>query len=394
MKKIKKLKNKCSGFVILFAMVFSAILLAVGLGVADIALKEIGFSTSAKSSNDSFLAADTGVECALFNDTEDIKAFSYDEESVNNDTSVECLGGFIDADFDPTEVLPTWRFVVPAPAGQNYCSIVAVIKNETQYYTKTDIISKGYNIGDSNCGSTNPNRIERELKVTYSTIPVPEPVAYWKFNETSGTTAADSSFAGGNNGTLSGWAVGVNPWVAGQINNAINFTGAGEIVSPGSPSTLDDLGPLTFSALIKPTNIGQGGNGTIISKTNGVGDMRFNLGGNNAVIFRKDFSGNDLSTKTNDNFITLGGWNHVVVTWDGSTSASGVHIYKVVGGDAIEAASYQSPTNATGAKDSDAALNFNIGNVAQLWHAFNGVIDEVKIFNKVLSKEEIETFLP
>ena len=64
----KTKKNKERGFVILFAVTLSSIILSIALGVANIALKEASFSTSARSTNNAFLAADTGAECALFHD--------------------------------------------------------------------------------------------------------------------------------------------------------------------------------------------------------------------------------------------------------------------------------------------------------------------------------------
>ncbi len=172
-RKILKLKNSKSGFVILFAVVFSSILLAVGLGVANVALKEINFSTSAKSSNDSFLAADNGVECALMNDKMTTSAFTATSTGVN------CLGSSI-IPFTQTSVIIgnpiwSWSFVLPPGStgvGQNYCSRVTVQKDSSNSsYTRTTITSQGYNLGDSLCNPTTTNRIERELVVTYGGIP-------------------------------------------------------------------------------------------------------------------------------------------------------------------------------------------------------------------------------
>src|ERR1035437_8041543 len=63
---LKVKKNR--GFVILFAVTLAALLLSIALGVANIALKEIKFGTSARDTNDAFFAADSGIEQALFND--------------------------------------------------------------------------------------------------------------------------------------------------------------------------------------------------------------------------------------------------------------------------------------------------------------------------------------
>lgn len=133
-----------AGFVILFAVTISSILLAIALGVANIAVKEVKFSTSAKDTNDAFFAADTGIEYALFHDK----------------TPSEYVPV-------PNEVF-TWDVVVTSP-GLNSCAKVSITKDNTSpSNTTTLIVSKGYNVGDvGTCISTNPNRIERELKVSY-----------------------------------------------------------------------------------------------------------------------------------------------------------------------------------------------------------------------------------
>lgn len=139
----KNLK-KNNGFVILFAVTISSILLVIALGVANVAVKEVKFSTLAKETNEAFFASDTGIEYALFHDK------------------------------TPSEYVPdvgtkqTWSIVV-AGAGGTSCAKVSITKDNTSPPdTTTLIISKGYNIGDvSTCDSTNRDRIERELKISY-----------------------------------------------------------------------------------------------------------------------------------------------------------------------------------------------------------------------------------
>jgi len=64
------------------------------------------------------------------------------------------------------------------------------------------------------------------------------PVVWYKFDETSGTTAADSS-GNGKNATLTNGPT----WVAGKINNAVNLDGSNDYVSApsGLVSTLNDF---------------------------------------------------------------------------------------------------------------------------------------------------------
>ena len=161
MKKILKIKEK-KGFVILFAVVVSSIVLTITMGVANIALKEVKFSTSARDSNYAFYAADTGAECALVND----KTPSY-FPLPGSPTALACANGSTPTYDTPTQ---TYRFIVTGLGSTTTsCSIVTVKKDD---YTSppnilTTIIAKGYNIGDSSCTSTNPDRIEREIRVTY-----------------------------------------------------------------------------------------------------------------------------------------------------------------------------------------------------------------------------------
>jgi len=66
---IKIIKNKYyskkfqykKGFVVLFAVMLSSIILAITIGIANISIREIKFSTGAKDTNNAFFAADAGA---------------------------------------------------------------------------------------------------------------------------------------------------------------------------------------------------------------------------------------------------------------------------------------------------------------------------------------------
>jgi hypothetical protein len=160
--KRKKLQKNNSGFVILFAVTISSIILAIALGLANIALKEIRFGTSAKEANEAFFAADTGAECALKNDQSTSNSFVQSGGSG----VVSCLGGNIGL----SGSFPTWTFVISGLGsdGQN-CAKVTVNKDAISSPPNiiTSIISKGYNLGDSACNFSSLNRIEREVELAY-----------------------------------------------------------------------------------------------------------------------------------------------------------------------------------------------------------------------------------
>src|SRR3990167_7435938 len=54
------------GFTILFAILASAALLIMALGITNITYKEIILSGSAREAGHALFAADTGAECALY----------------------------------------------------------------------------------------------------------------------------------------------------------------------------------------------------------------------------------------------------------------------------------------------------------------------------------------
>lgn len=67
------------------------------------------------------------------------------------------------------------------------------------------------------------------------------PIVWYKFNETSGATAADSS-GFGKNGTLNG----TTAWVSGKIFNAVDLNGANGYVSM-SASVVGSLNDFTVA---------------------------------------------------------------------------------------------------------------------------------------------------
>ncbi|MCX6752232.1 MAG: hypothetical protein NTZ87_01895 [Candidatus Nomurabacteria bacterium] len=154
------------GFVILFAVTLAAILLSIAIGVTNVALKEIKFSTSAKGTNDAFFAADTGIECALVNDKSTINSFT----QSGGPSSIQCIGLTITLTKTGTSLNPVWDFVVPSLGSSSQsCAKVKVTKDFS--LNTAVVVSKGYNNGSggdpSNWTCSNTNNVERELQVSY-----------------------------------------------------------------------------------------------------------------------------------------------------------------------------------------------------------------------------------
>lgn len=224
---------------------------------------------------------------------------------------------------------------------------------------------------------------------------------YWSFNGPdmlSSTTAADRSGAG-NTGTLTGGPARA----IGKIGQALRFDMVDDYVNAGSATSLDDLGPLSISVWINPNSIGEGGSlGKIIGKNGSVSDgsWQFSLvsttpcvsGGTptqtNSLFFTKVGTGSNVRAIrcAADNTVVFNEWQHYVVTWDGSTgyNNTGIHIYK----NGTEVSYVTTNTAAIAGAASDAALDLIIGNRAAADRTFDGEIDEVRIYNRVLTAAE------
>lgn len=147
--------QRSKGFAILFAVTLSAILLSIALGVTEIAYKQLKFSTSAKSTNDAFFAADTGIECALLYSKSTIPVFP---------STINCASQNISVNIVLSEPNTYLDFVITG-LGNSRTSCAKV--NITQGELETIVNSKGYDTGDSSCNPTNPDRIEREVETRY-----------------------------------------------------------------------------------------------------------------------------------------------------------------------------------------------------------------------------------
>lgn len=156
-----KLKRS-GGFVILFAVVLSSIILAVALNIVDILLKEVKFSASARDTNNAFFAADTGAECALFNDKSSGVSFL----ETGGTMVVNCLGIYNSLNCLDNVSVPfvgschKWSFTLTGlnSSGKG-CAMVSVDKSNP---LNTNVISKGYN----DCIQTT-NKVERVLELNY-----------------------------------------------------------------------------------------------------------------------------------------------------------------------------------------------------------------------------------
>jgi len=204
-------------------------------------------------------------------------------------------------------------------------------------------------------------------------------VAHWSFDEGTGTTVTDST-GNGHTGTINGasWKSGTD-CISGSC---LSFDGADDYVDMGSDTSLDNLGPLTYAAWIKSdvraTQI-------ILSKAGPnpwSPSIEFYLSSASPE-FRVRGNSQGLKRYADFGALTPTDWNHIVLTWDGSVNAANVHIYI----NGVET-TYRTTQDGTDIYDST-GKDMYIGSIENVASPFDGLIDDVRIYNIVLSNSEI-----
>jgi len=202
----------------------------------------------------------------------------------------------------------------------------------------------------------------------------------WKFDEGSGPTTADSS-GNGNTGTLEGGCV----WVPGRSGTAIQFNGTTSYVDCGNSATTNLLGSVSMSAWVKL-------NGAAYDQKIGANQNGF-FGGYKLCIYNSkvEFEVRDASNVAHLNrniaggtVMTVGTWYHVVGVYDDVN-----HIITTYVDGQLDRQMTGVPANALGSTTG----SFIIGREpfdATLYF-FNGIIDEVRVYNRVLTPTEIKS---
>jgi hypothetical protein len=199
-------------------------------------------------------------------------------------------------------------------------------------------------------------------------------VGHWKLDEDSGTTASDSS-THGNDGTL----INMDPatdWVPGQIDGALEFDGVNDhVLVPHIPS-LSLINQLTVAAWIcKGTTVGYDlalNKGTSGSKHNywfGTLDDEITFGFHDGGFREFNTSGVDLQTGT---------WYHIAATFNNANDSVRVYLN---GAEVDNWSPNEEPLTNT--------EDLYIGRT-QYGEYWDGKLDDVRIYNRVLDQTEIQ----
>ena len=195
-------------------------------------------------------------------------------------------------------------------------------------------------------------------------------VAAYGLNAGSGSSAADSS-AAGNTGTVSGatWTA------AGRYGSALSFDGINDWVTTPDANSLDLTNAMTLEAWVRPSALGSWRTVIFKERPGGVVYGLFaNQGGSRPL--GQVFIGSERNA-TGTSALPLNVWTHLATTYDGSF----VRLY--VNG------TLASSTAVTGAMAASTGV-LHLGGNSVWGEWFAGLIDEVRVYNRVRSAAEIQ----
>jgi hypothetical protein len=231
------------------------------------------------------------------------------------------------------------------------------LERDTTYYWRIDEIQPDGSVVTGDLWSFNTGRL----------------VAWWKLDDGSGNTVADSS-GNNRNGTLAGDV----SWIDGITGGALVFDGDGDYVDMGKDPGFDITNQITVSAWIKvsafdkdwQTIVAKGDRSWRLQRNRGENTLEFGCSG--LVVPGTDWGQIFGKTDVND-----GHWHHVTGVYDQEK------IYLYIDGS----------LDASAAAPGTIRVNEEpvyIGENSQMTNRFwNGTIDDVRIYNYALSAEKI-----
>ena len=189
-------------------------------------------------------------------------------------------------------------------------------------------------------------------------------VGYWSFDENNGSRVYDASTTNAD-GDITGPAT----WASGKLGTALTFNGTGNYVDVGNPTALRVTSG-TLQAWIKSSQTT--GTQAIIGKSDNYYVL---LSSNRIAIF--DFNTSTTCQET-AGLIADGAWHHIAVTFQSGVN-NGTTIYR----DGIATKTCTMTTV-------NQSSNVIIGDDFTHTQKFNGQLDEVKVYNRVLSPSEVK----
>ena len=208
--------------------------------------------------------------------------------------------------------------------------------------------------------------------------PVDEsPIAYWTMDDNAANTTVVDSSGRGNHGTAQRNTSSLT--AAGIIDGALTFNGSSDYVDCGSSTTLQGRQALTVSTWINGSSYAKAMNMIVCGDKKNL-DFCWGLRIDNSVANFFIRAGNYYAATGPT--LSANQWYHIVGVWNRTGGANNLRIY--VDGSLA----------GTATVNADMDANTVYVTIGRLYYPtinqyFNGLIDDVRIYNRVLSETEI-----
>ncbi|HEW78665.1 MAG TPA: hypothetical protein ENH34_01680 [Phycisphaerales bacterium] len=233
-------------------------------------------------------------------------------------------------------------------------------------------------------GQKPPYYVMKKVPTTVRSQPLEGLIAHWKFDEGSGNTAYDS--AGKNNGTIHG-----AKWTTGKIGEALSFNGDGDYVTVGSDVSIADIADnFTISLWANPLATHQIDSESATSWPGSAGQKYAIAPMHGDGMWGAGHVGAGISIGTNG----ISVYEHAdryfppLLVWEGTLSG---FTYVTVVYENKQPKLYVNGVLKKTGLTSQKIVHVLPGSIGGADYGyFKGLIDEVKIYNRALSAEEIK----
>jgi len=225
------------------------------------------------------------------------------------------------------------------------------------------------------------NVSSQSLSVSTTTPNTPSGiVAGFALNEGSGSIT-NSSYV-----PLTGTLVGSPAWTAGKYGNALNFSGT-NYVNLGNPASLQLTGSITLSAWINISS-NPWDDGAIIAKL-GSNSLGWQLKttpdtGSRTAAIQISSNGSDSIQRYSSAALALNTWYHIAGVYNASARTLDIYVNGVLNNGilsgTVPASMFNSTQNVNIAQRTGDPSTYN----------FRGIIDNVRVYNRVLNSSEIQ----
>jgi hypothetical protein len=269
-----------------------------------------------------------------------------------------------------------------AATGERFTGLIDEVKIYNYALTEDDIRLE-YNRGavvqlgatsTASNGTTPDNSSSREYCVPGDTATCNPPVAEWKFDENTGTTANDTS---GNNNT--GTLTNSPTWSPGKLGSAVRFDGVDDYVSVTSIASIRNISAITLSAWIKRNS--SNGIVTISQMNDNSNRLDFEFWNDGNVYFAVGNGGNAYGYVAHNDT----NWHYVTMVFDGTQSGNSNRLKAYIDG-IPQTLTYSGSIPTTTA---NLTTNFEIGRLPMSAAYTNGAIDNVRIYNYARTPAQI-----